>query len=59
MRQAGYSRWAQSDRGGRENRGYDSIVAGSGTYILEGTTLTMTAILHKNPSEMTANLRTV
>ena len=32
---------------------YDSIVAGSGTYILEGTTLTMTAILHKNPNEMT------
>lgn len=32
---------------------YDSIVAGSGTYILEGTTLTMTAIIHKNPNEMT------
>ena len=32
---------------------YDSIVAGSGTYILEGTTLRMTAILHKNPNEMT------
>jgi hypothetical protein len=32
---------------------YDSIVAGSGTYILEGTTLIMTAILHKNPNEMT------
>src|SRR5918993_2496960 len=32
---------------------YDSIVAGSGTYILEGTALTMTAILHKNPNEMT------
>ena len=32
---------------------YDSIVAGSGTYILEGTTLTMTTILHKNPNEMT------
>src|SRR5688500_19777757 len=32
---------------------YDSIVAGSGTYILEGTTLTMTAVLHKNPNEMT------
>jgi hypothetical protein len=32
---------------------YDSIVAGSGTYILEGTMLTMTAIIHKNPNEMT------
>jgi hypothetical protein len=32
---------------------YDSIVGGSGTYILEGTTLIMTAILHKNPNEMT------
>ena len=32
---------------------YDSIVAGSGSYILDGTTLTMTAILHKNPNEMT------
>ena len=32
---------------------YDSIVASSGTYILEGTTLTMTAIIHKNPNEMT------
>lgn len=31
---------------------YDSIVASSGTYILEGTTLIMTAILHKNPNEM-------
>ena len=30
-----------------------SIVAGSATYILDGTTLTMTAILHKNPNEMT------
>jgi hypothetical protein len=32
---------------------YDSIVASSGTYSLKGTTLTMTAILHKNPNEMT------
>jgi len=32
---------------------YDSIVAGSGTYMLEGTMLTMTAIIHKNPNEMT------
>jgi hypothetical protein len=32
---------------------YDSIVASSGTYILKGTTLIMTAILHKNPNEMT------
>jgi hypothetical protein len=32
---------------------YDSIVASSGTYVLERTTLTMTAILHKNPNEMT------
>ena len=32
---------------------YDSIVASSGTYILTGTTLIMTASLHKNPNEMT------
>jgi hypothetical protein len=32
---------------------YESIVAGSGTYTLEGTMLSMTAIIHKNPSEMT------
>lgn len=32
---------------------YDSIVASSGTYTLEGATLTMTAVLHKNPNEMT------
>ena len=32
---------------------YDSIVASSGTYILKGTTLIMTSILHKNPNEMT------
>jgi hypothetical protein len=32
---------------------YDSIVASSGTYVLEGSILTMTAIIHKNPNEMT------
>ena len=32
---------------------YDSIVASSGTYILKGRTLIMTASLHKNPNEMT------
>ena len=32
---------------------YDSIVASSGTYILEGTSLIMIATLHKNPHEMT------
>ena len=32
---------------------YDSIVASAGTYILNGTTLIMTASLHKNPNEMT------
>ena len=31
---------------------YDSIVAGSGTYDLTGSTLTLNAILHKNPNEM-------
>lgn len=31
---------------------YDSIVASAGTYILKGTTLIMTASLHKNPNEM-------
>lgn len=34
-------------------RAYDSIVAASGTYTLSGPTLTLTALLHKNPSEMT------
>jgi hypothetical protein len=33
-------------------RAYDSIVAASGTYTLSGSTLTLTALLHKNPSEM-------
>jgi hypothetical protein len=32
---------------------YDSLVAGSGTYMLVGSALTLTAILHKNPTEMT------
>jgi hypothetical protein len=34
-------------------RAYDSIVAAAGTYSLSGSTLTLTATLHKNPSEMT------
>jgi hypothetical protein len=31
---------------------YDSFVAASGTYVLSGHTLTLSAILHKNPNEM-------
>ena len=31
---------------------YDSFVAASGTYVLSGPTLTLSAILHKNPNEM-------
>ena len=31
---------------------YDSFVAASGTYSLAGHTLTLNAILHKNPNEM-------
>ena len=31
---------------------YDSFVAASGTYVLSGTTLTLNAVLHKNPNEM-------
>jgi hypothetical protein len=31
---------------------YDSFVAASGTYVLSGSTLTLTALLHKNPNEM-------
>jgi hypothetical protein len=31
---------------------YNSFVAGSGTYVLAGSTLTLNAILHKNPNEM-------
>jgi hypothetical protein len=32
---------------------YNSFVAGSGTYVLAGSALTLNAILHKNPNEMT------
>jgi hypothetical protein len=31
---------------------YDSFVAGTGTYQLSGSTLTLRATLHKNPNEM-------
>jgi len=31
---------------------YDSFVAASGTYVLSGSNLTLTALLHKNPNEM-------
>jgi len=31
---------------------YNSFVAGSGTYTLTGSTLTLSAVLHKNPNEM-------
>jgi hypothetical protein len=31
---------------------YDSFVAGSGTYALTGSTLTLQALVHKNPNEM-------
>lgn len=31
---------------------YDSIVAASGTYVLSGSNLALTALLHKNPNEM-------
>ena len=31
---------------------YNSFVGGSGTYSLSGSTLTLNAILHKNPNEM-------
>lgn len=34
-------------------RAYDSFVAAAGTYEITGTTLTLVATLHKNPSEMT------
>ena len=36
----------------------DSIAASSGTYILKGTTLIMTACLHQNPNEMTGEALT-
>jgi hypothetical protein len=32
---------------------YDSFVAAAGTYVLSGSTLRLTATLHKNPNEMT------
>jgi hypothetical protein len=31
---------------------YDSFVAASGTYVLSGSDLALTALLHKNPNEM-------
>jgi len=31
---------------------YDSFVAASGTYVLSGSNLALTALLHKNPNEM-------
>jgi hypothetical protein len=31
---------------------YDSLVAATGTYSLSGHTLTMNALVHKNPNEM-------
>jgi hypothetical protein len=32
---------------------YNSLVAGTGTYLLSGPTLTIKALIHKNPNEMT------
>jgi hypothetical protein len=34
---------------------YDSFVAAAGTYVLSGSTLRLTAALHKNPNEMTGD----
>lgn len=34
---------------------YNSFVAATGTYSLSGPTLTMTALVHKNPNEMAGN----
>lgn len=34
-------------------RAYDTFVAAAGTYTLDGGTLMLVALLHKNPSEMT------
>ena len=34
-------------------RAYDSFVAAAGSYALDGATLTLVALVHKNPSEMT------
>ncbi len=39
--------------GAEKVRAYDSFVAGAGTYALEGAMLTLVALVHKNPSEMT------
>ena len=36
---------------------YNSFVAGSGTYTLTGSTLTLNAVLHKNPNEMEQKCR--
>ena len=38
---------------GEKVAAYNSFVAGSGTYVLAGSALTLNAILHKNPNEMT------
>ena len=35
---------------------YDSFVAASGTYILSGSNLALTALLHKNPNEMVGSI---
>ena len=37
---------------------YNSFVAASGTYVLSGTRLTLTASLHKNPNEMAGDALT-
>ena len=37
---------------GEKVAAYNSFVAGSGTYVLAGSALTLNAILHKNPNEM-------
>jgi len=38
---------------GEKVAAYNSFVAGSGSYVLAGSALTLKAILHKNPNEMT------
>jgi hypothetical protein len=37
---------------------YNSLVAATGTYSLSGSTLTMNAIVHKNPNEMAGTVLT-
>ena len=37
---------------------YDSFVAASGAYVLSGSTLTLKALLHKNPNEMSGETLT-